>query len=218
MAAEGAQVLATDLRAESLSAFAGVANVRTATLDVLDKAQIEAVVGRAGKIDVLFNCAGYVHAGTVLDATDADYEFAMNLNVRSQFWAIRAVLPGMLEAGSGSIVNMASVASSVRGLPSRFVYGVSKAAVVGLTKSVAADYVGRGIRCNCICPGTVGHALARRPHQCVCGPGRGAQGLHRPPADGPAGDGRGDRTDRGVPGKRRIRLRHRPRAIPSTAA
>ncbi len=155
MAAEGAQVLATDVRTDALHAFAGVPNVRIAALDVLDRAQIEAVVAGEARIDVLFNCAGYVHAGTVMDATDTDFDVAMNLNVRSQFWAIRAVLPGMLAAGGGSIVNMASVASSVRGLPSRFVYGVSKAAVVGLTKSVAADYVGRGVRCNCICPGTV---------------------------------------------------------------
>jgi 2-keto-3-deoxy-L-fuconate dehydrogenase len=155
MAREGARVLATDVRAESLRTFDGVGNVITAPLDVLDRAQIEAVAGTLDRIDVLFNCAGYVHAGTVLDASDADFDFAVNLNVRSQFWTIRAVLPRMLEAGAGSIVNMASVAGSLRGLPNRFVYGLTKAAVIGLTKSVAADYVGRGIRCNCVCPGTV---------------------------------------------------------------
>ncbi len=123
MAREGARVLATDVRAEALRTFDGVENVTTAPLDVLDRAQIEAVAGTLDRIDVLFNCAGYVHAGTVLDASDADFDFAVNLNVRSQFWTIRAVLPRMLEAGAGSIVNMASVAGSLRGLPNRFVYG-----------------------------------------------------------------------------------------------
>jgi 2-keto-3-deoxy-L-fuconate dehydrogenase len=104
---------------------------------------------------VLFNCAGYVHAGSVLEATDADWQLAFDVNVRSQFWMIQAVLPVMLAQGGGSIINMASVVSSVRGLPNRFVYGASKAAVIGLTKSVAADYVGKGIRCNAVCPGTV---------------------------------------------------------------
>ena len=155
MAREGATVLATDVRAEALRGFDGVQNIRTAPLDVLEPAQIEAVIGGLARIDVLFNCAGYVHSGTVLEASDADFDLAVRLNVRSQFWTIRATLPRMLENGAGSIVNMASVASSVRGLPSRFVYGLTKAAVVGLTKSVAADFVGRGIRCNCICPGTV---------------------------------------------------------------
>ena len=155
MAREGAHVLATDVRADALAALAAEPNITTTILDVLDRAQIEAVIGRAGRIDTLFNCAGYVHAGTVLEASDADFDLAVNLNIRSQFWTIRAVLPGMLERGSGSIVNMASVAGSLRGLPSRFVYGLTKAAVIGLTKSVAADTVGKGVRCNCVCPGTV---------------------------------------------------------------
>ncbi len=155
MAAQGAQVLATDVNPALLAAFAGVANVRTAELDVLDKAAIQRVVAGMPRIDVLFNCAGYVHNGNILQATDEDWNFAFNLNVRSQFWMIQAVVPRMLEAGGGSIINMASVASSLKGLPNRFVYGASKAAVVGLTKAVAADFVGKGIRCNAIAPGTV---------------------------------------------------------------
>lgn len=155
LAAEGAQVWATDVNEKLLERFAGVANVKTARLDVLDKAAIGALVKTLPALDVLFNCAGVVHNGSVLDATDADLEFAFNLNVRAQFWTIQAVLPGMLAAGRGSIINMASVCSSMKGLPNRFVYGTTKAAVLGLTKSVAADYVTKGIRCNAVCPGTV---------------------------------------------------------------
>ena len=155
MAAEGAQVWATDVNADLLKTLDGEKNIRTARLDVLDKAAIQAFVAQAGPVDVLFNCAGFVHNGSIEQATDAEWDFAFNLNVRSQFWMIQAVLPGMLSRGSGSIVNMASVCSSVRGLPNRFIYGTSKAAVIGLTKSVAADHVARGIRCNAICPGTV---------------------------------------------------------------
>lgn len=155
MAAEGASVLATDVNSELLSRFDGVPGIQTALLDVMDKAAIASVVSQLTRVDVLFNCAGYVHAGKVLDATDADWTFAFNLNVRSQFWMIQAVLPNMLSQGGGSIINMASVVSSVKGLPNRFVYGASKAAVIGMTKSVAADYVSQGIRCNAVCPGTV---------------------------------------------------------------
>jgi len=155
MAAEGAQVWATDVNEKLLERYAGVANVRTARLDVLDKDAIGAFFKTLPALDVLFNCAGVVHNGTALDATDKDLEFAFNLNVRAQFWTIQAVLPGMLAAGRGSIINMASVCSSMKGLPNRFVYGTTKAAVLGLTKSVAADYVTRGIRCNAVCPGTV---------------------------------------------------------------
>ncbi|MFM2035541.1 MAG: hypothetical protein RL459_806 [Pseudomonadota bacterium] len=155
MAAEGAQVLATDINATLLQSLADVPNVRTARLDVLDKAAIQALVGNEPAFNVLFNCAGMVHNGTILQATDADWDLAFQLNVRSQFWMIQAVLPGMLAKGGGSIINMASVCSSVKGLPNRFVYGTTKAAVVGLTKAVAADYVGQGIRCNAIAPGTV---------------------------------------------------------------
>jgi len=155
MAAEGATVWATDVKPALLESFAGHANIHTATLDVMDKAGIHALVKRIDKIDAVFNCAGYVHSNTALDATDEQWDFAMNLNARSQFWMIQAVLPKMLAQGGGSIINMASVASSIKGLPNRFVYGVSKAAVIGLTKAVAADYVAQGIRCNAICPGTV---------------------------------------------------------------
>ena len=155
MAAEGAQVLATDVNPALLKAYAGVANVTTATLDVLDKASIEKVIGGMSRIDVLFNCAGVVHNGSILQATDAEWDFAFNLNVRAQYWAIQAAVPKMLQAGSGSIINMASVCSSLKGLPSRFIYGSTKAAVVGLTKAVAADFVRQGIRCNAIAPGTV---------------------------------------------------------------
>ena len=155
MAAEGAQVWATDVNEKLLERYADVANVRTARLDVLDKDAIGAFFKSLPALDVLFNCAGVVHNGTALDASDKDLEFAFNLNVRAQFWTIQAALPGMLAAGRGSIINMASVCSSMKGLPNRFVYGTTKAAVLGLTKSVAADYVARGIRCNAVCPGTV---------------------------------------------------------------
>ncbi|VCU70900.1 2-keto-3-deoxy-L-fuconate dehydrogenase [Pigmentiphaga humi] len=155
MAAQGARVLATDVNPALLKAYEGVANVTTATLDVTDKAAIGRLVEAMPRVDVLFNCAGVVHNGSILEATDQEWEFAFNLNVRAQFWAIQAVLPNMLAAGSGSIINMASVCGSLKGLPNRFIYGASKAAVVGLTKAVAADFVREGIRCNCIAPGTV---------------------------------------------------------------
>ena len=155
MAAAGAQVLATDLNPALLESYAGVANITTAQLDVMDKAAIHALVAAMPSINVLFNCAGFVHNGSILQATDNEWEFAFNLNVRAQFWMIQAVLPKMLAAGGGSIINMASVCGSLKGLPNRFIYGASKAAVVGLTKSVAADFVAKGIRCNAIAPGTV---------------------------------------------------------------
>ena len=155
LAAEGAQVWATDLDPRLLESFAGVAGIQALPLDVLDKAAILRTVTGLPPLDILFNCAGYVHNGTILQATDSEWEFAFNLNVRSQFWTIQAVLPSMLSRGGGSIINMASVCGSLKGLPNRFIYGASKAAVVGLTKAVAADYVGQGIRCNAIAPGTV---------------------------------------------------------------
>jgi 2-keto-3-deoxy-L-fuconate dehydrogenase len=155
LAAEGARVWATDVNEKLLERYAGVANVTAMKLDVLDKAAIGALVAQLPTLDVLFNCAGVVHNGTLEQASDDDLDFAFRLNVRAQMWTIQAVLPGMLAAGRGSIINMASVCSSMKGLPNRFVYGTTKAAVLGLTKSVAADYVARGIRCNAVCPGTV---------------------------------------------------------------
>ena len=154
MAAEGATVWATDVNEALLAGYAGVANIHTAVLDVMDKSAIKQMISGLPAIDVLFNCAGFVHAGTALDATDDQWDFAFDLNVRSQFWTIQAALPKMLANKKGSIINMASVVS-IKGLPNRFVYGASKAAVIGLTKSVAADFVMQGIRCNAICPGTV---------------------------------------------------------------
>ena len=154
LAAEGATVWATDVNEKLLASYAGVPNIHAAVLDVMDKSAIQKRIGAMPAIDALFNCAGFVHAGTALDATDEQWDFAFDLNVRSQFWTIQAALPHMLARQKGSIINMASVVS-IKGLPNRFVYGASKAAVIGLTKSVAADFVMQGVRCNAICPGTV---------------------------------------------------------------
>jgi 2-keto-3-deoxy-L-fuconate dehydrogenase len=151
-AREGARVIATDIDEKHLH---GLVGCETHRLDVTDGSAVAAAIAAAGPVNVLFNAAGYVHAGTILECDEAAWDFSFNLNVRSMFRTIRAVLPGMLQHGGGSIINVASVASSLKGLPGRFVYGASKAAVIGLTKSVAADFVTRGIRCNAICPGTV---------------------------------------------------------------
>ena len=151
----GARVWATDINEPALAAVRELPGVAARRLDVLDESAVRDLVKEIGAVDVLFNCAGVVHAGGVLQASDKDLDFAWDLNVKAMVRTIRAVLPGMLERRDGSIINMASVASSVKGVPNRFAYGVTKAAVIGLTKSVAADHVTQGVRCNAICPGTV---------------------------------------------------------------
>ena len=154
-AREGASVIATDINPARLAELDGIPGVATRVLDVLNPDAIKAAAGEIGAVDVLFNCAGYVHHGSILDCDEDAFEFSMNLNVRAMYRMIRAFLPAMLANGGGSIINMSSVSGSVKGIPLRFVYGISKAAVIGLTKSVSADFLRQGIRCNCICPGTV---------------------------------------------------------------
>lgn len=151
----GAKVYATDINDKTLAELNGEKGIVTRRLDVLDDAAVRAFVSEIGAVDVLFNCAGIVHSGTILEMEDDDLEFAFDLNVKAMVRTIRAVLPGMLDRGGGAIINMSSVASSVKGVPNRFAYGTTKAAVIGLTKAIAADYVTQGIRCNAICPGTV---------------------------------------------------------------
>ena len=153
-AAEGATVIATDLNEAKLAEIAG-GRIRTHRLDATDPADIAAAAQAAGRVDMLFNCAGFVHQGSVLDATEEEWDFAFTLNVRSMFRTIRAFLPAMLHEGGGSIINVASAASSIKGAPNRCIYATTKAAVIGLTKSVAADTVAAGVRCNAICPGTI---------------------------------------------------------------
>jgi 2-keto-3-deoxy-L-fuconate dehydrogenase len=153
-AAEGARVIATDVDEAKVRQIASD-RINTASLNVLHAADIARAAIDAGTIDILFNCAGFVHQGTLLDATESEWELAFDLNVRSMFRTMKAFLPGMLARGRGVIINMASVSSSLKGVPNRFIYTATKAAVIGMTKSVATDYIKQGIRCNCICPGTV---------------------------------------------------------------
>ena len=175
-AAEGARVIATDIDEEALASLKGVEARR---LDVLDNAAVEALAHEIGGVDILFNCAGFVHAGTILEATEEEWDFAFDLNVKSMFRTIRAVLPGMIERGGGSIVNMSSAAGPMKAAPSRAIYSTTKSAVAGLTRSVAADHIKQGIRCNAICPGTVeSPSLQGRMHALGEKTGEGYEAAH----------------------------------------
>ena len=152
---EGAHVIATDINEALLAELAKATGCETHRLDVTDANAVTAAAKAAGKVNILFNGAGYVHAGTILDCDEKAFDFSFDLNVRAMYRMTRAFLPAMLEGGGGSIINVASVAGSIKGAPNRFVYGATKAAVIGMTKSIAADFITRGVRCNAICPGTV---------------------------------------------------------------
>jgi len=154
-AAEGARVWATDINAQALDSVASTPNVTTRVLDVTDGDAVARVAAEVGGVDVLFNCAGYVHHGTIVDCTEQAWDKSFDVNIKAMYRVTRAFLPGMLGKGKGSIINMASVVSSVRGVPNRLAYGTTKAAVIGFTKAIAADYVKQGIRCNAVCPGTI---------------------------------------------------------------
>ena len=154
-AAEGARVWATDINAKALDSLANTPNVTTRALDVTDGAAVARVAAEVGGVDVLFNCAGYVHNGTILDCTEQEWDKSFDVNIKAMYRVTRAFLPGMLGKSKGSIINMASVVSSIRGVPNRLAYGTTKAAVIGFTKAIAADYVKQGLRCNAVCPGTI---------------------------------------------------------------
>ncbi len=153
--AEGAAVFATDINDTALAELGAIDGVTSLKLDVTDQPSVERVMAEIGAIDVLFNCAGFVHAGSILECDEAAWDFSFDLNVKAMYRTARLAIPAMLENGGGSIINMSSVASSLKGVPNRFVYSASKAAVIGMTKAIAADFITRGIRCNAICPGTV---------------------------------------------------------------
>ncbi len=218
LAAEGAQVWATDVNEKLLERYAGVANIQAARLDVLDKAAIEAFTKGLPALDILFNCAGVVHNGAALQATDDDLDFAFRLNVRAQFWLIQAVLPGMLAAGRGSIINMASVCSQHQGPAQPLRLRHHQGGSAGAHQERRGRLRGPGHPLQCGVPRHGRHALAGRPHQRQRRPGGGTQGLHRAPADGPARAGRGDRAAGGVPRQRRIACSSPARPMRPTAA
>ncbi|XP_010897401.1 3-hydroxybutyrate dehydrogenase type 2 [Esox lucius] len=171
-AKEGAQVTATDINAEKLKELDGLPGIKTKVVDVTKKDQVEALAKEFDRVDVLLNVAGFVHHGSILDCKEEDWDFTMNINIRSMYLMIRAFLPKMLAKKSGNIINIASVVSSIKGVANRFVYGTSKAAVIGLTKSIAADFLQQGIRCNCVCPGTVDTPSLRERIQAQPDPGQ----------------------------------------------
>jgi len=215
-AAEGARVIATDLEEKKLE---GIKSVKRRKLDVRSTAAIEALAKETatefGALDVLVNCAGYVHHGSVLDCSEQDWDFSFDLNVKSMHRMIKAFLPGMLQKKAGSIVNISSAVSSIRGVPDRYAYGATKAAVIGLTKAVAADFIRQGIRANAICPGTIESPSLEdqrplaRDRQIA---GGGGEGVRRTPTPGPARPARGGGGARGFPRLRRIKLHHRATA------